>query len=190
MPRPPRDTAAGFFHVYTHSVWGYPALFADDEDRLEFLRHLARVSQRDGLACIGFCLMENHHHSIVEVDAGLLPVAMRDLNHAYACAFNNRHGLRGHVQFDRYGARRIYDTDDLIGRYAYVMNNPVEAGRCERAEQWLWSSHAGVVGLGRAYSFVDASRVLDAFEWHADPRVALRTYVDLCRKPNDRMRAA
>lgn len=184
MPRPPRDTAAGIFHVYTHAVWGYPAMFADDLDRLDFLRHLARVSSGKGFTCIAFCLMGNHHHLIVEVEAAVLPAAMQDLNFAYARAFNAKYGLRGHVQYDRYGARRIVDEDDLVGRYAYVVNNPVEAGLCSTAEDWPWSSHAGTIGIAAAHSFVDPTRVLNAFRWSpdGDPREGLRRFVNLRRK--------
>lgn len=60
MPRPPRDTAAGLFHIYTHCVWVTPELYRDDVDRLEFLRHLALVSSRPGWTCIAFCLMGSH----------------------------------------------------------------------------------------------------------------------------------
>jgi REP element-mobilizing transposase RayT len=186
MPRAPRDTAAGIFHAYTHAVWGYATLFADDLDRLEFLRHLARVSSRDGFTCIAFCLMDNHHHLIVEVEDGVLPLAMQDLNHAYACAFNAKYGLRGHVQYDRYGARRVSDEDDLVGRYAYVVNNPVEAGLCESAEDWPWSSHAATIGAGPEHSFVDPTRVLSVFRWSSgDPREALGRFVDLRRKSHN-----
>ncbi|HEY2541511.1 MAG TPA: transposase [Gaiellaceae bacterium] len=183
MPRRPRDTAAGLFHVYTHVVWGYSAFFGDDRDRIEFVRHLSRVSAWDGFTCIAFCLMGNHHHLIVEVDDGALPPAMRALNLAYARAFNGRYGLRGHVQFDRYGSRRILGDDDLLRRYAYLANNPVEAGLCETAADWLWSSHAGTIGTQSAFPFVDPTRLFDAFRWTpGDRRDALRRYVDLCRK--------
>jgi len=183
MPRPPRDTAAGTFHVFTHVVWGYRSLFGDDADRLEFLRQLARVSATDGFTLVGFCLMENHHHLIVAVEDAVLPAAMRDLNFAYSRGFNAKYGLRGHVQYNRYGARRIYDEDDLLGRYAYVMNNPVKAGLCEYAEDWPWSSHAGTIGLREAHSFVDPRAVLEAFRYAPEgSKEALRRYVDLRRE--------
>jgi putative transposase len=183
MPRHPRDTAAGVFHVYTHAVWGYAAIFGDDVDRREFLRHLARVSTRDGFTCIAFCLMGNHHHLIAEVADAVLPAAMHDLNYAYARAYNAKYGLRGHVQYDRYGAHRILDEDDLVGRYAYVANNPVEAGLCANAEDWPWSSHAATIGAGPTHSFVDPTRVLNAFRWSApNPREALRRFVNMRRK--------
>lgn len=177
VPRPPRDTAAGLFHVYTHCVWGVPELYRDDSDRLEFVRHLARVSAKGGLSLIAFCLMRSHYHAIVSVEDGVLPRAMHELNLPYARAFNKRHGLRGHVQFDRYGARRICGRDDLLGRYAYVVNNPVEAGLCRSAEDWQWSSHAGTIGVREAHSFVDDSLVLACFDWPLDPRAELRKWV-------------
>ncbi|SRR5581483_5716189 len=178
MPRPPRDTAPGMFHIFTHCVWGVPELFRDDVDRLEFLRHLARVSSRAGWTCMSYCLMRSHYHLILDVEDGVLPPAMHGLNLGYARAFNARYSLRGHVQFDRYGSRRIQDEEDLLGRYAYVANNPVRAGLCESAEDWPWSSHAGTVGLAPAQPFVDAARVLRCFEWPADdPCAALREHV-------------
>ena len=183
VPRPPRDQSAGVFHVFTHSVWGYPNLFVDDVDRIEFIRHLARASARPGWTCLAFCLMGNHYHLIVEVGDAVLPPAMKDVNWSYARAFNARYGFRGHVQHDRYGSRRIVDEDDLLTRYAYVVNNPVEAGLCDTADAWSWSSHAGTIGTRPPVSFVDPTRVLASIRWaNVEPREALRRYVDQRRR--------
>src|SRR5581483_3363097 len=114
-----RDVDAGFFHIYTHCVWAAKAHFRDDVDRLEFLRGLARVTAKFEWRCMGFCLMGTHYHLIVEVADGVLPPAMQSLNHAYACHFNRRHGLRGHAQARRYGSRRLIGVEDLIAAYAY-----------------------------------------------------------------------
>jgi putative transposase len=179
MPRPPRDTDAGIFHVYTHCVWGVPELYRDPVDRMEFLRHLARICAMPGWTCMSYCLMRSHYHLIVEVDADVLPMAMHSLNLAYAKAFNDRYDLRGHVQFDRYGARRIDGDDDLLGRYAYVANNPVRAGLCDSAAEWHWSSYAGTVGLAPPQPFVDPAKVLGCLAWStADPRESLRLRVE------------
>jgi putative transposase len=179
MPRPPRDTDAGIFHVYTHCVWAVPELYRDSVDRMEFLRHLARVCALPGWTCMSYCLMRSHYHLMVEVDADVLPAAMHSLNLAYAKAFNGRYDLRGHVQFDRYAARRIQDEDDLLGCNAYVANNPVRAGLCDSAAEWRWSSYAGTVGLAPAQPFVDPARLIGCYEGlTVDPRVALRQRVE------------
>jgi len=166
------------FHVWTHCVWAAPAHFRDDHDRLEFLRRLARVTVERKWRCMGFCLMGTHYHLVLEVEDGVLPIAMHSLNLGYACQFNRRHGMRGHAQSGRYGARRIADSNDLINTYSYAMNNPVEAGLCSRASLWPWSTFRGTLGLAPASSFVDDGPVLGCFRRELDPRAALRRAVE------------
>jgi hypothetical protein len=173
-----RDTRAGMFHVWTHCVWAAPALYRDDDDRMSFLRRLARVTDVHGWRCMGYCLMRTHYHLILEVAEGRLPVAMQALNHAYALHFNRRHGMRGHVQSRRYGSRRIDDRGSLLVAYAYAMNNPVESGACETASSWTGSSFRGTLGLTEPASFVDDGPVLACFAREIDPRAALRRRVE------------
>jgi len=173
-----RDTRAGMFHVWTHCVWAAPALYRDDVDRMSFLRRLARVTTVHGWRCMGYCLMRTHYHLILEVTDGRLPVAMQSLNHGYARDFNRRHGMRGHVQSRRYGSRRLDDHGALLVAYAYAMNNPVEAGACEKASDWTWSSFPGTLFLAEPSSFVDDGPVLGCFRQEIDPRAALRRHVE------------
>jgi putative transposase len=179
MPRPQRDISAGVFHVFTHCVWAARAHYRDDVDRLTFLRRLAQVTAKTQWSCLGFCLMQTHYHLIVEVGEGVLPRAMQSLNFRYAWDFNRRHGLRGHVQSGRYGSRRIVDNRDLIAAYAYVMNNPVEAGACSRASLWPWSSFRGTLGTDERNTFVDDGRIVGCFRRELDPLVALRRAVEM-----------
>lgn len=179
MPPKPRDISAGLFHVYTHCVWAAPALFRDDVDRLEFLRRLAEVTRRHGWNCVAYCLMRTHYHLIVRVDDGVLPRGMHRLNLGYAVHHNRRYGLRGHVQFRRYGARRLHDDAELAVAFAYVANNPVRAGLCSAPVAWPWSSYAGTVGVRGLSSFVDPREVVRAFDGCGfDARVALRAFVE------------
>ncbi len=179
MPHQPRDTAAGRFHVFTHCVWAARGLFHDEIDRLTFLRHLARVTAKVGWSCIAFCEMTSHYHLIVDVDDGVLPVAMHALNLAYARDFNRRHELRGHVQFRRYGSKRIENGIQLLDTFDYVALNPVEGGLCATPGEWPWSSYAGTVGLAPAHSFVDAGPILECFGGPGvDPRLTLRRRVE------------
>ena len=163
MSKVPRDKAAGIFHVFTRCVFVAPALYDDDVDRLEFLRHLARTTDRSGWACIAYCLMTTHYHLMVEVDDDMLPGAMHRLNLGYALAFNKRHGRKGHVQFRPYGASRIHSDGDFLGRFRYVVRNPVRAGLVERAEDWPWSSLAATLGECEPQSFVRDDRIRAAF---------------------------
>jgi putative transposase len=179
MPRPNRDTRAGIFHVFTHCVWAAPALFRDDLNRAVFLRELARVTRTFEWTCIGFCLMGTHYHLMLEVPDMALPVGMQSLNFRYSVDFNQRHGMRGHVQFARYGAVRIANESHLQTVYKYVSRNPVEAGLCRTCEDWPWSSYAGAVGLAEPHSFVDPLRVLQSFDLVRELAAArLRAFVE------------
>jgi len=181
MARRPRDTSAGVFHVYTHCVWASAWLFRDDADRLTFKRELARTTVKSGWTCIGYCLMRSHYHLIVEVDAGVLPNAMHALNFRYACQYNARHAMKGHVFGARYDSPRIRDEEHLLRTYRYVMRNPVDAGRCANPEDWEWSSHAGTIGLREAETFVDATAVIKTIGGDSidAARERLREYVAL-----------
>ena len=167
MGRTPRDRNAGVFHVYTHCVYASTALYRDDLDRLTYLRHLARVTGNELWTCMTYCLMGTHNHLIVAVEDEMLSRAMHSLNLGYARDFNRRHGLKGHVQFAPYGARRIHSDASLLTRFRYVVRNPVRAGLCARPEEWPWSSYAGTAGLGDRTTFVDDRRIVALF---ADPQ--------------------
>lgn len=174
-----RDTAPGIFHVYTHCVWAAEALFRDDIDRSAFLRHLAHTTSKVGWRCIAHCLLDTHYHLIVEVERGVMPAGMFRLNLAYARHFNRRHTSRGHVQFKRYGSRRIRDDAQLLTTYRYVARNAVEAGLCSSPCDWMSSSYPGTVGVAEPSSFVDASRVLGCFAETREHAIArLRRFVE------------
>lgn len=178
MPRRPRDTDAGIFHVYTHCVWAAEAFFRDDVDRLTFVRELPRAIELGGWTCIAFCLMTTHHHLIIEVPEYGLPLGMHSLNFRYASAFNSRHSTKGHVQGRRFGATRISDEEFLLDRYRYVARNPEEAG-LSKAANWRWSSYPGTIGLRQPHSFVNAAHVLGCFDCPREIAVArLRAYVE------------
>jgi REP element-mobilizing transposase RayT len=178
MSRPPRDVESGTFHITCHSVRD-TSLFRDDLDRIRFLTELAAVCGIYGWTCIEYCLMTTHFHLLVTVDAGVLPLAMHRLNFRYACAFNARHGTRGHVLERRYGAGRIASDAHLLAAYRYVARNPVMAKLCATPQEWPWSSYAATVGLAEPISFVDASCVLEIFGGPHDIAVArLRSFVE------------
>jgi REP element-mobilizing transposase RayT len=173
VPRPPRDIAAGTFHVYSHCVYASAELFRDTGDRVTFLTQLARVTRRTAWTCVAFCLMGNHFHLIVRVEDGVLPKAMHALNLSYARGFNRRHGLKGHVMFARYGAKRIRTDASLAMRFRYVVRNPVRAGLCASPQDWPWSSYAGTAGLRQQFSFVDDRSIKALYSSLAELREAV-----------------
>jgi len=178
MARPLRDTAAGWFHVYTHSVWTAD-LFRDDLDRVYFLRELARAGAKARWRCLAYCLMKTHHHLLLEVDDGALPVGMQALNFRYAIGFNVRYAAKGHVHGGRYGARRLNGSDDVVAAFRYLALNPVDAMLCATPAAWPWSSYAETIGVRQSTSFVDVDRLLGCLDEPRERAIgALRRYVE------------
>jgi len=158
--------------VNATSHWQY---FLDDVDRMAWIRLLIRVSDRHGWGVVAFCQMETHVHALLDVANDSLPLGMEYLNREYAKDFNARHDRQGHLIRKRYGSRRVVGHRDLLGAYAYVVLNPVEAGARARPEDWRWSSYATTVGLTADFQFVDARLVLAEVNYRADQ---LRVLVD------------
>jgi REP element-mobilizing transposase RayT len=129
--------------------------------------------------CVAFCLMRTHYHLMLEVGEGALPRGMQSLNYRYAVNFNQRHAMRGHVQFERYGSVRIEDESHLLRVFRYVARNPVKAQLCASPADWPWSSYASAVGLAEPHSFVDPNRVLRCYDAIDELAAAqLRTFVE------------
>jgi len=126
------------FHVTARGV-DRQAISRDDDDRRLFLVLLARVTRRTDWDCHAFCLMPNHHHLIVDTYQDLLPFGLRYLNGRYAQAFNQRNGRTGHLFGDRFASFVIHDEEHLRTAVEYVLQNPVRAGLCRRADDWPWS---------------------------------------------------
>jgi REP element-mobilizing transposase RayT len=158
--------------VNATSHWEY---YIDDVDRMTWIRHLIRLRDRHDWRVLAFCQMTTHVHVLLDVGNDSLPRGMEYLNREYSRDFNARHNRHGHLVRKRYGNRRVRGRRDLLGAYAYVVLNPVQAGVCTRPEDWRWSSYATTVGLTSDFPFVDATLVLD----EAGGRVAeLRKVVD------------
>lgn len=162
MPRPLRNQVpGGIYHVYARGV-DRQAIFRDDCDRTMYLRELARAVEKFRWRCLGFCLMPNHSHLLLETPAANLAAGMQHFHGRYARWFNDRHGRVGHLFQSRYGANLIEDDVEFWTAAAYLALNPVKAGLCSRPEDWPWSSHAGVIGAARPRC-LDAARLMELF---------------------------
>jgi putative transposase len=180
MGNAPRPTAPGLYHLITRSSTP-ELLFADGADRLSMIGQIERVTLDTDWTCIAVVVMGTHCHLIVDAGEGVLADAMKRINWAYALNHNKRHGRRGHRVGSRYRSKPIESEAYLLGCYRYVVRNPVEAGLCERPEQWPWSSYASTIERSSAFPFVDATLVLDQLD--PDHETAIERLRGLCESP-------
>jgi putative transposase len=139
MPRAARNVLPdGTFHVTGRGV-ARAEIFRDGIDYADFERQLFRVRDEFGWTLHAYCLLPNHYHLIVEATRRDLSTGMQRLNGRYAQRFNQRYDRVGHVFQNRFSSYLIDSEEHFERALAYVSANPVEAGLCERAEDWLWT---------------------------------------------------
>jgi hypothetical protein len=110
---------------------------------------------------------------------------MQSLNSSFVIAYNRKHGREGVLVERRYWHNLIDDRALLPTVIAYVLQNPVRAGMCERPEDWPWSSYGPTVGLDSHDGITSTGSALTAvagnFGWEgfsrADAVAAFRRYV-------------
>jgi putative transposase len=176
MPREPRaEHEPGLYHVFARGNRKAP-IYADDRDRRKYLDMLGRVTRRMRWRCLGYCLMGNHMHLIIETVEPNLGSGMHRLQGGFAQYFNRRHGFVGHLFQDRFNAVLVKSDAQLWAVCAYVARNPVKAGLCATPEQWAWSSHAAVI-RGLCPSWLDRERLFAYFR--ADGGDPLTRYIEL-----------
>jgi putative transposase len=160
MPRKPREEEAGAVHHVFARGNNRRVIYVDDADRQRYLRLLGMTVARKRWTCLGYCLMQNHVHLLIETPEPNLGAGMAYVHSLYAQTFNERHGFVGHVFQGRYGATRVRSDEQLWTVARYIARNPVEAGLCERPDEWLWSSHTAVLS-GLSPSWLNTARLLE-----------------------------
>jgi REP element-mobilizing transposase RayT len=151
-----------------HHVWqrgnNRRTVFLDDEDGNLFLRLLRRAAAKYEWSCLGYCLMPNHFHLVIETPVPTLGRGMRDLSSRYAQLFNERHVPGGgHLFQARFGSKLVRTDEQFAQLLRYVARNPVRAGLVTEPAAWPWSSHAALGGQ-RPHPIVDATRVAQLLE--------------------------
>jgi len=163
VARPHRDQSEGVRHVWGRGNRKQP-IFVDDFDRERYLALLGKVCRKLGWRVLGYCLMTNHVHLVVDVPAFTLSYGMQLLHGQYAQAFNRRHGYVGHLFQGRFAASRVDDEGYSLQLGRYVVLNPVRAGMVEEAVDWTWSSHRAMLGKVAPPPFLDVEWTLGQFD--------------------------
>jgi REP-associated tyrosine transposase len=159
VPRQPRTEAPdGIHHVWQRGN-NRRTIFVDVQDRQTFLRLLYVAVRKCGWHCLGYCLLDNHFHLILETPTANLGRGMRDLCSHYAQLFNERHETGGgHLFQARFGSKLVRTDEQLTQLFRYVAHNPVRAGLCSEPSGWPWSSHATALA-GRPHGLVSVERI-------------------------------
>jgi REP element-mobilizing transposase RayT len=176
VARRPRDNQPnGIYHVFARGN-NRERIYRDDQDRRLYLNRLAKTADRSGWRALGYCLMDNHLHALIETPHANLSAGMQYLQGGYAQVFNLRHRRVGHLFQGRYGAVSMRTDTQVCAAAAYIARNPVAAGLCRTAADWPWSSFRAVAE-GKSPGWIDGERLLGFFG--SQIQLARERYVEM-----------
>ncbi len=126
-------------HAFLDS--GYGACFLRDEGLATIVENALRHFDGTRYALHAWCVMPNHVHTLFTPNDGF---KMSGIVHSWksftAHECNKRLGRSGpfwhREPFDRY----IRNRSHFLNAVAYIENNPVNAGLCEKPADWRFSS--------------------------------------------------
>src|SRR5713226_1003116 len=143
MPRTARRhlwAEAACYHVLNRGH-ARETIFHDDEDRVHFLRLLARYRDRFDLRLYHYCLMSNHVRLLVQVpEPRLLSRMVAGLLVAYWHHYRRRYGLVGHLFQGRFKSPAVEADQYLLSCGRYIERNPLEAHLATEPWDYPWSS--------------------------------------------------
>lgn len=140
MTRPPRGERPGAIHHVVPQGNGRRRIVEDNRDRNAYLVRYARISRELGWLTHAGCLMDTHHHAVVETPTPNLALGMKRLQGGHARWLNARHGREGSVK-QNFWSRCIGDEGWFFRACLYVVLNPVAAGLCKHPCEWPWCSY-------------------------------------------------
>ncbi len=145
MPRTARASIGGICYHVLNRGNARQDVFHEDDDYQRFIELLQEACACVPMRVLAWCLMSNHFHLVVWPHAdGELSRWMRWLLTSHVRRYHSRYHSIGHVWQGRFKAFPIQRDQHLLTVIRYVERNPLRAGLVGRAEQWPWSSLAGL----------------------------------------------
>ena len=112
-----------------------------DETDKKYMANLLK-SHKNGYQynVLGFVMMGNHYHIIIQPLDKELGMIFQRINLNYSKYYNNKYDRSGHVFQGRYTAILVHDQRYLLGLLRYIHQNPIKANLAPRIKDYTWSS--------------------------------------------------
>jgi len=156
MGRLPRTIDEGLVYHALNRGNNRADVFQDDADRLAFLQALAKTKERYPFRLLGYCLMTNHFHLLLQPESGQsISRILQSLTVAHTWRYHKRHRTSGHVWQGRFKSPVVQDDAHLLVVLRYIEANPLRAKMVADPDVYRWSSFPAH-GLGRDDPLVNA----------------------------------
>ena len=139
MERRRVEYPGAFYHVMQRGN-NRENIFRSDADKSFYLNHLVELKEKFVFKLLGYVLMENHYHLLIQTGEDPLHKILFRQNMYYSRYFNKTHSRSGHLYGGRYKASLIQDERYAFAVLRYIHWNPVKAGITSDPEKYAWSS--------------------------------------------------
>ncbi|MGD2127593.1 MAG: transposase, partial [Desulfobacteraceae bacterium] len=158
--------------------------FADNRDKVKFLKILSATKDLYGVEVHAYVLMDNHFHLVAMTPEANLSAFMQRFNTAYTVYYNFRHQRSGHLYQGRYKAILVEADNHLLELSRYLHLNPVRVRQVANLavkkkrdilRRYRWSSYRGYVHPTARDPLVTYTRIL-AMIGETDDRESRQRY--------------
>lgn len=176
--RPLQFYTGGYYHLYNRGVdkrkvflrYGHfqrflttVKLILDTGSATPRLRHNQSLALKSKIRIIGYCLMPNHYHFLVQqIDEYGVTEFMHHLNTSFTKYFNLNLHRTGRLFEYTFKAKYIESDEKLLHVMRYIHLNPLIAGLVDAIELWPWSSYLETIGK-RSETFCHPEIILNYF---------------------------
>ena len=181
MPRKSRIDAPGALHHIIVRGIERRKIFADDQDRDNFVERLGSIIGETQTSCLAWALIPNHVHLLLRTGPTPISTIMRRLLTGHAIFYNRRHRRNGHLFQNRYKSILCQEDTYLLELVRYIHLNPLRANILKTYKEsatYPYSGHSALMGKTKR-DFQDTGYVLGFFGNKVSPaRKAYEAYVE------------
>lgn len=146
MPRVARKkSSTGIYHIILRGI-NRQTIFCDDEDNEKFIHTLAEYKKTSCFKLLGYCLMGNHAHLLMQEEKEGMELIFRRIGAGFVYWYNWKYQRTGHLFQDRFKSEPVENDEYLLTALRYIHRNPIKAGLCIKPEQYKWSSFNDYIG--------------------------------------------
>ncbi|NLX90426.1 MAG: transposase [Firmicutes bacterium] len=183
MPRGAREKSeSGIYHVVLRGT-NRQEIFHEDSDRIRYLETLNRYKTKQAFQVLGWCLMGNHIHLLLQEGEAEISDIMKRIGVSFVWYYNRKYNTVGHLFQDRYKSEAVDHDQYLLTVIRYIHQNPVKAKIVKRPGDWKWSSCLGYYGKD-VYppGLLDSSLILSIFS--KDRKAAMERFKEFNEAEN------
>ncbi len=147
-------------------------IFQDDADKKFFIAELAITKRMYNFKLLGYVLLDNHYHLLLQTGPVPLSKIMQRQNSLYSRYHNRVHERTDHLFGLRYKSIIIEKEKYLFAVLRYLHWNPIRAGIAKEVSEYKWSSDVfyrqgrnGLVDTDFIYNSISGNRPIAIKEY-------------------------